>query len=138
MAAQQKRWVHSPSKRKANVTVPATFKDEIKRRGDELIATVLAPTYLEPPPENLQFNYIEQIDCYWRGRYFYFFSTYRVTGPNAITPTFESKFARMEYQGNETFALAFHRYNGQWIEIDNSLSYEQCFDRIESDPFFHP
>lgn len=136
MAKQQKRWVYSPSK--AKLTVPPAFKDEIKRRGDELIESVIAPAHLKPPPVDPQFNYIEQIDCYWRGRYFYFYSTYRVTGPNAITPTFESKFARMEYQGNETFALAFQRHNGQWIEIGVGLSCEQCFDRIESDPFFHP
>mgnify|MGYP007107471818 FL=1 len=138
MAKQQKGWVYAPSKTKSNLAVPAAFKDEIKRRGDELIESTLKPAHLEPPPADPQFNYIEQIDCYWRGRFFYFFATYRVAGPNAIVPTFESKFARMEYQGNSTFNLAFQRYNDQWFEIGHAVSADDCFDSIGSDPLFHP
>ncbi len=138
MAKQQKGWVYAPSKEKANVPVPPAFKDEIKRRADELIESTIKPAHLKPPPDDPQFNYIEQIDCYWRGRFFYFYSTYRVVGPNAIAPTFESKFARMEYQGNSTFNLAFQRHTGQWIEIGYALSADECFDSIGSDPFFHP
>jgi hypothetical protein len=138
MAKQQKGWVYSPSKTKSNLAVPAAFKDEIKRRGDELIESTIAPTHLEPPPDDPQFNYIEQIGCYWRGRYFYFVATYRVAGPNAISPTFESKFARMEYQGNSTFNLAFQRFNDQWVEIGRAVSADDCFGSIGSDPLFHP
>jgi len=138
MAKQQKGWVYAPAKKATNLSVPPAFKEEIKRRGDELIESTIKPTHLNPPPDDPQFNYIEQIDCYWRGRYFYFFATYRVPGPNAIRPTFESKFARMEYQGNEIFNLAFQRHNDQWFEIGFGLPVDKCLDSIGSNPLFYP
>jgi hypothetical protein len=138
MAKQQKGWAYSPSKRRANVAVPPTRKAEIKRRGDELIESAIAPAHLQPPPDEPRFNYIEQIDCYWRGRYFYFYATYRVVGPNPIAPTFDSKFARMEYRGNSVFNLAFQRHNNQWVEIGYDISADECFDSIGSDGYFHP
>ncbi len=37
MAKQQKSWVYSPAKEKANVSLPPAFKDEIKQRDAALI-----------------------------------------------------------------------------------------------------
>jgi hypothetical protein len=45
-----------------------------------------------PPPENRQFNYIIDIFGKWYRSYFYFCGRYYCPGPNAISPTFETRF----------------------------------------------
>ena len=52
---------------------------------------MLKPKYVLPPPVEGQFNYIIDIGAKWYRNYFYFFSTYACPGPNALSPTFESK-----------------------------------------------
>jgi hypothetical protein len=65
-------------------------------------------------PENPQFNYIVDMYGKWYHRYFYFCATYCVPGPNATVPSFEAKFARMEYAGNNRFHLALPAPSGIW------------------------
>jgi len=55
-----------------------------------------------------------------------------------ISPTFETKFARMEYVGNNRFALSFMRHTEQWIELYDSLSVDECLKAIQDDPWFQP
>jgi hypothetical protein len=74
----------------------------------------------------------------WYHRYFYFCATYCVPGPNATVPSFEAKFARMEYAGNNRFHLAFMRHTGQWVEMYTGLSLDECLAAIRDDPFFQP
>ena len=40
--------------------------------------------YVQPPPEDPQFNYIEDIATKWVRSYFYFFALYRSAGPYAL------------------------------------------------------
>jgi hypothetical protein len=63
---------------------------------------------------------------------------YNSPGPNAIAPFFEAKFARMEYARDGRFSLAFMRYTGQWIELFQDLSLDECLSRIRADPMFQP
>src|SRR5712692_5204396 len=72
---------------------------EVNTKANELIETVLKPKYLQPPPENPQFNYIVDIYGKWYHKAFYFCAEYRVAGPNTIEPGFEAQFARMQYAG---------------------------------------
>ncbi|HME54063.1 MAG TPA: hypothetical protein VKM55_17685 [Candidatus Lokiarchaeia archaeon] len=74
----------------------------------------------------------------WYRNYFYFCSKYSSPGPNAISPFFETKFARMEYMPNGRFNLAYMRYTGQWLEVFTDLSLEECLEMIEKGPWFHP
>jgi hypothetical protein len=59
------------------------------------------------------FNYITDIGAKWRRNYFYFFSIYACPGPNALSPAFDSMFARMEPLGYGKFALYFMRHTGE-------------------------
>ena len=88
-------WAMYP--RKTSTTpLPEALKREVTIKANELIEIILKPKYIQPPPENPQFNYIVDIYGKWYHKAFYFCAEYRVAGPNPIEPSFESKFARMQ------------------------------------------
>jgi len=125
MAKQRKTWVYVPPK-PAKPTVPAALKAEVAAKARELVESELKPRHVKPPPDDDQSNYIVDLDTKWYRGYFYFFATYCCPGPTAISPSFESKFARLEYSGANRFALAFMRHTGQWVEPYCDLDLEQC------------
>ena len=69
---------------------------------------------------------------------FYFSAEYRVAGPNPIEPSFEAKFARMQYAGGQRFHLSYMRYTGQWIQLYTDLTVDECIEAIRDDPYFSP
>jgi len=103
-----------------------------------LIETVLKPKHVQPPPKGHQLNYITDITTKWLGSKCFFVSIYACSGPNAISPTFDSKFARMEYVGDGRFALPFMRHTGQWVELYEASSVDECMTAIRDDPWFVP
>ncbi|MSR55959.1 MAG: hypothetical protein EXS09_22200 [Gemmataceae bacterium] len=104
----------------------------------DLIENVLKPKHVLPPKQDEPFNYITDIGAKWNRNYFYFISTYACPGPNALAPTFESKFARMEYLGNGKFALSFLRHSGEWVGIYDALSVDESIKAIQNDAWFMP
>ena len=137
MAKQRKAWVFSPAK-KTKSSLSGTVKDEVDTKARELIETVLKPKYIRPPPEGSQSNYITDITTRWIGSTCYFISLYACPGPNAISPTFEEKFARMEHVGDARFNLSFMRHTGKWVELYAGLSVDECMKAIRDDPWFLP
>ncbi len=137
MAKQQKPWGYSPPKATTS-QLQETLKREVTTKANELIETVLKPKHIQPPPENPQFNYIVDIYGKWYQRSFYFCATYCVLCPNATVPSFEAKFARIEYAGYNRFHLAFMRHTGQWVELYTGLSLDECLAAIRDDPYFQP
>ena len=132
-----KTWPFSPGK-KPTVCVPGTLKDEVDTKARELIETVLKPKHVQPPPTGHQLNYVTDITTKWLGSKCYFISVYRSPGPHAMSPTFETKFAKMEDVGNAKFALSFMRHTGQWVGLYDALSVDECLKAIEDDPWFVP
>ena len=120
MAKGRKTWVYVPPK-PAKPPVPAALKAEVEAKARELVESVLKPLHVKPPPDDERFNYIVDIGTKWYRSYFYLFATYRCPGPNALSPSFEAKFARLEYTGANRFSLAFMRHTGQWIEVHSDL-----------------
>jgi hypothetical protein len=133
----KKRWVYSPRKQSAS-KVSEHLKQTVKDKADQLVNTVLIHKYVKPPPENYQFNYLVNIYTKWYRNYFYFCSTYNTSRPNAIAPSFEDKFARLEYVAGDSFNLAFMRHTGQWQEIAQSISLEEALEMIKEGGLFHP
>lgn len=131
----RKVWMYSPPKPPAP-KVPAGFKDEVQRQANELVTSTLRPRYIKPPPKDNRFNYVVDIFTKWYRHYFYFCATFCSPGPNAIAPSFEERFARMEYIGGDRFNLAFMRHNGQWVDIYHSVSLQECLESVRDDPFF--
>jgi len=110
----------------------------VERRAQELIDSTLKPRHIQPPPQKAELNYLVDISCKWRGPFFYFCSQYCSPGPRALSPFFESKFARLQYAGDERFNLAYFRHTGQWWEIAQLLSPEECLSEIEAGGLFTP
>jgi hypothetical protein len=137
MAKPRKPRRISPLK-KPRIQLPDSLKTEVEARATALIENVLKPRHVLPPPKDAHFNYIIDIGAKWYGNSFYLFSTYACPGPNALSPTFESKFARMEYLGNARFALSFLRHTGEWVGLYDSLSVDECLKAIQDDPWFVP
>ena len=137
MTKQRKAWMISPGK-KSKSSVPDSIKNELEAKATDLIVNVLKPKHVSPPKESEQFNYITDIGAKWYRNYFYLFSTYACPGPNAISPTFESKFARMEYLGNAKFSLCFMRHTGEWFGLYDGLSVDECMKAIQDDQWFTP
>jgi len=131
----KKMWVYSPSKPKAPTISPA-FRDEVKARMDHWVETVLKPKHIRPPPDGPKFNYLIDIDTKWYRQYFYVQGKYRCPFPEAISPEFEVKFARLEYVQPDRFHLSYLRHNDQWYEVFQGLSLLQCMEQIEDSPDF--
>lgn len=92
---------------------------------------------MKPPPRKPQCNYITDLFTKWYHSYFYFCATYACPHPDAISPTFEARFARIGYQGPERLNLAYMRHTGQWWEYSD-LSMDECLEAIKTEPHFLP
>lgn len=137
MPGPKYQWVYAP-KKPTPPKVPESLKREVETKANELVETVLKPTHVLPPPEDPQFNYIEDITTKWYRSYFYFTALYRSAGPYAMGGTFESKFARLEYIGDGRFNLAAMRYTEEWMEIAPNRALDECLAAVRDDPWFHP
>ena len=114
------------------------IKQEVNQKAGELIENDLKPIHVQPPSKGQQLNYLVDITTKWLGSKCYFISVYRSPGPHAVSPTFETKFARMEYVGNGNFALSFMRHTGQWVELYQALSVDECLKAIRDEPWLQP
>ena len=137
MAKQRKAWVFDPANRPKS-ELPGTLKDEVDTKAGELIENVHKLTHIQPLPEGSQSNYITDIKTKWIGSTCYFISVYACPGPNAIAPSFEEKFARMELVGDAKFNLSFMRHTGKWVELYAGISVDDCLKAIQDDPWFMP
>ena len=136
MAKQRKAWMIRPAKYPKST--PDSLRKDVEAKARDLIENVLKPRHVKPPQENERFNYVIDIGAKWYRNYFYFFSTYACPGPNALSPTFESKFARMEHLGSGKFALYFMRHTGEWVGIYDVLAVGECMKAIQDDAWFVP
>jgi hypothetical protein len=108
--ANKRSWSATPPK-KIKLTVPVSTQVMLKEKADKLIDDVIKPQYVKPAPTTDDYNYIADIHSKWYRNYFYFCATYNCPSPNAISPSFETKFARMEYVADNKFNLAYMRHN---------------------------
>lgn len=123
---------------RTNPQVPDSVKRMLKEKADEIIETALKPEHIKPPPTDNGFNYLVDIYSKWYRHYFYFCAKYNCPSPNAISPSFEIKFARMEYVGNERFNLSYMRHTEQWWELYQELPMLGCLKLIVEEPHFMP
>jgi hypothetical protein len=133
MPKQRKQWVYSPPK----PTISPTLKQEVEQKAQPIIAS-WKHTYLQPSPPDPGFNYLMDLWTKWYRSYCYFCGTYGAPSPNAIAPTFEVRYARMEYVGDRHFNLAYMRHTGQWWELFTDLPLDEAIHTIATTPHFHP
>ena len=132
-----KTWRPRPQRRLKH-KVPESMKARVKKKADHLIQSALKPEHIKPPPKGTDFNYIVDIYSKWHHSYFYFCATYRCPSLNAISEFFESRFARLEYTGSESFSLSYMRHTGQWVELFTNLTLDECLESIRSEPHYLP
>jgi hypothetical protein len=128
-----RQWVASPPPKPQ---VPASVKVDVTRQAQELVDTVLTPRYVREPPANPQWNYIVALSTRWYRSSLYFCATYCCPGPTALSPSFEERFARMEFAGANRFHLAFMRHTGAWVVLYHDLPLDACLTAIRDDPWF--
>lgn len=131
-----KTWVYAPAK-PPKPKVPDDLKAEVAERAEKLIEE-LKPLHIKEPPEGHQFNHIVDLYTKWYRSYFYFCSKYACPGPTAMFPFFESCFARMEYVGDRRFNLAYMRHTGEWLELQQGLTIDECMKAVKDDGFYNP
>jgi len=131
-----RQWVYSPSSRKSHPAVDPAVKARTEAKARQFVEKVLKPRYVEPPPEDTDFNYVTDVTLKWHGSSLFFIKVFACPGPNALSPSFESRFARLRHAGGGRFDLAFMRYTGQWVELYQGLTVEECLDAIRDDPWF--
>ena len=131
------QWVYSPKKPK-KPKVPPTVKADISVKAQALIDDYFKPTFIREVPPDYQWNYVADIYGKWYRNYYYFISIYHCPGPNAISPSFEAKFARMEYVGPDSFHLAYMRHNNKWAEVIYDVSLADAFLQLQTSGFFQP
>src|SRR5436309_423834 len=119
--AKRREWTWVPAK-PAKPAVPYEVKAEVQRKADELIETFLKPQYVKRPPKNPRWNYLTGIKTKWHRSFFYLIGVYASPGPNALSPTFESGFTRLEYAGDGRFNLAYMRHTGKWWQVHEGLT----------------
>jgi len=88
----------SPLRKPRIPKVPEDVKSEVSSKAQKLIEHHLKPAHVEQP-ENPQCNYIVDIYTRWHREDLYFCATYVAPFPNAVSPTFEVRFAKMGYLG---------------------------------------
>jgi hypothetical protein len=137
MPKRRKAWMYCPPKPK-KPKVPDGVTAELTRKAQQLIDDHLRPALVKAPPKRPQFNYVIDLFTKWHQSYFYFCATYTCPHPDAISPTFETRFARMRYQGMDRFDLAYMRHTGEWNEIFFDLSLDECLKAIREEPHFIP
>jgi len=137
MARAQRIWMYSP-KRPTRPPVPDYTRVEVEQKANALVEATIKPQNIKPPPAEPRFNYLVDVTTKWRGAYFYFIARYACPGPNALSPFFDTGFARMEYAGANRFNLAYMRHTGKWWEIYQDLSLDECLETIAEQPHFLP
>lgn len=136
MPPKRPRRVWAPSRRISRPRVPDAVKQRVQREGDALVTEVLRPRAVKPPPEDAEWNYVSDVFTRWYHSWFYFCATYTSPSPRALSPTFETRFARLEYAGDERFHLAFMRHTGEWIVIYRDIPLEAALAAIRDEPYF--
>jgi len=137
MKKRQKGWFFPPQK-PPKYKVPEKVKIEVEMKAAELVELFLKPKYIKSTHNDEKIIYIVDIYTNWYRNYFYFYSKYSSLSPNAISQFLETKFARLEYAGNDHFNLSYMRYTGQWFEIYMGLSVDECLAAVKDDTHFLP
>lgn len=137
MAKQKNTWIYSHP-RQLKPKAPSTLKAEVQTQANQLVESDLKPKHVKLPVGNEQFNYLVDIYTKWHGNYFYFCAKYCSPGPYAISPFFETGFARLAYIGDNRFGLSYMGHTGQWWEIYPDLSLEESLSAVSDEPHFLP
>lgn len=128
-------WVLSAPQR-GKTPLPEITKIDLDAKAKKLVNEVLKPSYVKPPPKDARFNYITDVWTKWIGSTLYFGATFACPGPTAISPSFETRFARLEHVGGGRFILSYMRHTDKWFRLPGILTADECLEAVENDGHF--
>jgi hypothetical protein len=111
-------------------------KQSLQREADQFVAEFYKPA-IKPPPDDPRFNYIVDYSTKWHGAYLQFIAKYACPGPNALSPFFETAFARLGYFGPDSWNIWARRHNDQWMLLGSGMTLPECFEEMRTNPWFH-
>jgi len=134
---QPRGWAWLPSS-SAAAALDATQKALVEAKVRELIDKELKPRHVKPPPDQARSNYVTDVTLKWHGSTLFLVSVYACPGPDAISPTFEARFARLRPAAGGKYDLSSMRHTGQWVELFQGRTLDECVASIRDDPWFIP
>ena len=111
-------------------------KQSLQSEADRFVAEFYKPA-IKPPPDDAHFNYIVDFTTKWHGAYLQFIAKYASRGPNALSPFFESAFARLGYFSPNSWNIWARRHNDQWMLLRSGMTLPECFEEMLTNPWFH-
>lgn len=129
-----KMWVYTPPK-PAKPSAPDTRKQQVEAQCKAFIEQ-MKPHWIQPADG--RWGYVSDVYGKWYRHYYHFCALYRYNAPEATEPEREIKFARLEYAGPDKFHLAYFRHTGQWWQVFDNLSLDDCLEQIKCNPIFQP
>jgi hypothetical protein len=79
------RWGYALDRR-IKPEVPDDLKREVQANADDLVAEVLTPKYIKPPPKKPRWNYPIELWTKWHRSFFYFGSIWANPVPTGSSP----------------------------------------------------
>ncbi|MDP1759879.1 MAG: hypothetical protein Q8L01_00155, partial [Candidatus Woesebacteria bacterium] len=134
-------WMYCPKKVKPQIS--ENKKEEILMDCRKFSDLNLLPYFTKKLKEfkrKQKQPYLTEIRCKWHGNFLYFIAFYKNTEIKTIYSECEEKFARLEYQGNNKFSVAYFRHTGQWSDFNynGKVSLKECFKMILEWPHLQP
>ena len=111
-------------------------KQSLQCEADQFVTEFYKPG-IKPPPDDPRFNYIVDFSTKWHGAYLQFIAKYACPGPNALSPFFESAFARLGYFRPDSWNIWARRHNDQWMLLGSGMTLPECFAEMRTNPWFH-
>jgi len=134
---RKKVWVYSPKKEKPQLS--ENKKAEIFAECQKFIDSNLLPYLAKNFNKNQKQPHFAEIKCKWCRNFLYFIACYKNIKTKMNYSDCEEKFARLEYQENNIFSVAYLRYTGQWFNLNNNgIPLSECFKMILERPHLQP
>lgn len=130
------QWIWGRSDTPPKCKLTKWEKQSLVAEAEKFLTASYRPTFLKPPPANPQFNYIVDFSACWHGSYLRFTAKYACPGPRALSPFFDSPFARLGYFDRDRYNLWARRHNDQWIVLADDLTLQGCFEEMRGNPWF--
>ncbi len=135
---RKKVWMYCPKKEKPQLSEDE--KAEIIAECQKFIDSKLLPYFAKNFNKKSKHPRLIEIKCKWNGSFLYFIAYYENIKMKMDPSDCEEKFARLEYQKNDKFIIAYFRHTGQWFDLsyNGGNSLKECFEMILDIPNLQP
>jgi hypothetical protein len=134
MKKKSSAWGYAPAKS----TFTAAKKELYLAKLETFLETEVGPKIKPAPQDNPHhFNYMTGVSARAKSKFLYITAQWASPHPKAIAPTFETSEFRLEFVGNDRFAVAYMRHTEKFFTISTDLSFDQALECIRELPHFN-